>query len=81
MPFEYWIICNPDNFLPFEYWTSPVFRWLLYQACWVIEWSVDVQMSNGWDLEWCPKSDHKNVQKLFSFHMFGFQKASQYWTS
>ena len=31
MPFEYRIICKPDNFWPFEYRTSPVFRWLLYK--------------------------------------------------
>ena len=30
MPFEYRTICKLDNFLPFEYQTSPVFRWLLY---------------------------------------------------
>ena len=30
MPFEYQTICKPDNFRPFEYQTSPVFRWLLY---------------------------------------------------
>ena len=29
MPFEYRTICKPDNFWPFEYQTSPVFRWLL----------------------------------------------------
>ena len=30
MPFENQTICKPDNFGPFEYWTSPVFKWLLY---------------------------------------------------
>ena len=30
MPFEYRTIYKPDNFWPFEYQTSPVFRWLLY---------------------------------------------------
>ena len=30
MPFENQTIRKPDNFWPFEYRTSPVFRWLLY---------------------------------------------------
>ena len=30
MPFECRTICKPDNFWPFEYWTSPVLSWLLY---------------------------------------------------
>ena len=29
-PFEYWTIWQPDTNLPFDYPTSPVFRWLLY---------------------------------------------------
>ena len=34
MPFEYQTICKLDNFWPFEYQTSPVFRWLLYFVVW-----------------------------------------------
>ena len=30
MPFENQTICKPDNFWPFKYETSPVFRWLLF---------------------------------------------------
>ena len=29
-PFEFWTFWQPDTNLTFEYWTSPVFRWLLY---------------------------------------------------
>ena len=38
MPFEYQTICKPNNFWPFEYLTTPVFRWLLYYV-FSVEWS------------------------------------------
>ena len=38
MPFEYQTICKPDNFWPFEYRTSPVFRWLLYMSIVRVLW-------------------------------------------
>ena len=32
-PFEHQTIWQPDMFGPFEYQTSPVFRWFLYRPC------------------------------------------------
>ena len=37
MPFEYRTICKLDNFWPFEYWTSLVFRWLLYLSSKILQ--------------------------------------------
>ena len=57
MPFEYQTICKPDNFWPFEYQTSPVFRWLLYFS---IAFCVNLEPpTKCWKATLSVKSDNK----------------------
>ena len=74
MPFEYRTICKPDNFWPFEYQTSPVFRWLLYYK---YSGGLKTELGNPNNIRKLnvfesPFSSHL-AAILFGFRMFGFQ--------